>query len=91
MAGTSGEHNTTHTNIENINRTNLEILISQNDIVPLLQKVNRESKLQGRQLTLSDIVRNTNVSIVVYINNTIIIEQNKIKYKFNTTESETTL
>ena len=87
MAGTSVEHGTTHTNIENINRTNLEILISQNDIVPLLQKVNRESKLQGRQ----HIVRNTNVSIVVYINNTIIIEQNKIKYKFNTTESETTL
>jgi hypothetical protein len=69
MAGTSVEHGTTHTNvqnIENINRTNLEILISQNDIVPLLQKVNRESKLQGRQLTLSDIVRNTNVSIVLY-------------------------
>ena len=69
MAGTSVEHGTRHTNvqnIENINRTNLEILISQNDIVPLLQKVNRESKLQGRQLTLSDIVRNTNVSIVLY-------------------------
>ena len=69
MAGTSVEHGTTHTNvqnIENINRTNIEILISQNDIVPLLQKVNRESKLQGRQLTLSDIVRNTNVSIVLY-------------------------
>ena len=77
MAGNSLQQVTKHTNvqnIENINRTNLEILISQNDIVPLLQKVNRESKLQGRQLTLSDIVRNTNVSL--YICYVLITDQN---------------
>ena len=56
--------------IININRTNLEILLSQNDILPLLKKVNHQSKLLGRQITLSEFVQQKNVSklIVIIIN-----------------------
>ena len=46
----------------NINRTNLDILLSQNDILPLLKKVNRQSKILGRQVTLSEFVQQKNVS-----------------------------
>ncbi len=46
----------------NINRSNLEILLSQNDILPLLKKVNHQSKLLGRQITLSEFVQQKNVS-----------------------------
>ena len=46
----------------NLNRTNLEILLSQNDILPLLKKVNHQSKLLGRQVTLSEFLSQTNVS-----------------------------
>ena len=46
----------------NINRTNLEILLSQNDILPLLKKVNHQSKILGRQVTLSEFVQQKNVS-----------------------------
>ena len=54
----------------NINRTNLDILLSQNDILPLLKKVNLQSKLFGRQITLSEFVQQKNVSnlIVIIIN-----------------------
>ena len=48
--------------IININRTNLEILLSQNDILPLLKKLNHQSKLLGRQITLSEFVQQKNVS-----------------------------
>ena len=48
--------------IINVNRTNLEILLSQNDILPLLKKVNHQSKLLGRQITLSEFVQQKNVS-----------------------------
>ena len=46
----------------NINRTNLDILLSQNDILPLLNKVNHQSKILGRQVTLSEFVQQKNVS-----------------------------
>ena len=46
----------------NLNRTNLEILLSQNDILPLLKKVNHQSKTLGRQVTLSEFVQQKNVS-----------------------------
>jgi hypothetical protein len=54
----------------NVNRTNLDILLSQNDILPLLKKVNHQSKLFGRQITLSEFVQQKNVSklIVIIIN-----------------------
>ena len=54
----------------NVNRSNLEILLSQNDILPLLKKVNLQSKLFGRQITLSEFVQQKNVSnlIVIIIN-----------------------
>ena len=54
----------------NVNRSNLEILLSQNDILPLLKKVNHQSKLLGRQITLSEFVQQRNVSqlIVIIIN-----------------------
>ncbi len=54
----------------NVNRSNLEILLSQNDILPLLKKVNHQSKLLGRQITLSEFVQQKNVSklIVIIIN-----------------------
>ena len=51
----------------NVNRTNLEILLSQNDILPLLKKVNRQSKLFGRQITLSEFVQQKNVSKIIVI------------------------
>jgi hypothetical protein len=54
----------------NVNRTNLEILLSQNDILPLLKKVNRQSKLLGRQITLSEFVQQKNVSkLILFIIN----------------------
>ena len=46
----------------NLNRTNLEILLSQNDILPLIKKVNHQSKLLGRQVTLSEFLSQKNVS-----------------------------
>jgi hypothetical protein len=54
----------------NVNRSNLEILLNQNDILPLLKKVNYQSKLLGRQITLSEFVLQKNVSklIVIIIN-----------------------
>ena len=56
--------------VTNVNRTNLEILLSQNDILPLLKKVNRQSKLLGRQITLSEFVKQKNVSkLILFIFN----------------------
>ena len=54
----------------NVNRSNLEILLNQNDILPLLKKVNHQSRLLGRQITLSEFVQQKNVSklIVIIIN-----------------------
>ena len=46
----------------NINRTNLDILLSQNDILPLLKRVNHQSKILERQVTLSEFVQQKNVS-----------------------------
>ena len=46
-----------------MNRTNLDILLSQNDILPLLKRVNHQSKILGRQVTLSEFVQQKNVSI----------------------------
>ena len=46
----------------NVNRTNLDILLSQNDILPLLTKVNHQIKLLGRHVTLSEFVQQKNVS-----------------------------
>ena len=46
----------------NVNKTNLEILLSQNDILPLLKKVNHQSKILGRQVPLSELVQQKNVS-----------------------------
>ena len=48
--------------IINVNKTNLEILLSQNDILPLLKKVNHQSKILGRQVPLSELVQQKNVS-----------------------------
>ncbi len=48
----------------NVNRSNLEILLSQNDILPLLKKVNHQSKILGRQITLAEFVQQKNVSKV---------------------------
>ena len=46
----------------NVNRTNLDILLSQNDILPLLKRVNHQSKILGRQVTLCEFVQQKNVS-----------------------------
>ncbi|MCQ2817039.1 MAG: hypothetical protein MJ252_07220 [archaeon] len=43
------------------NYTNLQILLEQNDIVPLLRKINQESKLHKRQMSLVEIAQETNV------------------------------
>ena len=50
----------------NVNKSNLEILLSQNDILPLLKKVNHQSKILGRQITLSELVQQKNVSKQLY-------------------------
>ena len=56
--------------IINVNRSNLEILLSQNDILPLLKKVNHQSKLLGRRITLSEFVQQKNVSkLILFIIN----------------------
>ena len=60
----------------NINRTNLDILLSQNDILPLLKRVNHQSKILGRQVTLSEFVQQKNVS--VYLNSNLILKINII-------------
>ena len=60
--------------IHNVNKSNLEILLSQNDILPLLKRVNHQSKLLGRQVTLTEFVQQKNVSklfiIIIYFNST---------------------
>ena len=53
----------------NVNRSNLEILLSQNDILPLLKKVNHQSKILGRQITLAEFVQQKNVSLLIIIMN----------------------
>ena len=53
--------------INNVNKSNLEILLSQNDILPLLKKVNHQSKLLGRQVTLTEFVQQKNVSELIII------------------------
>ena len=64
------EMNQNQKDVTNVNRTNLEILLSQNDILPLLKKVNRQSKLLGRQITLSEFVQQKNVSkLILFIFN----------------------
>ena len=60
----------------NVNRTNLDILLSQNDILPLLKRVNHQSKILGRQVTLSEFVQQKNVSI--YLNSNLILKINII-------------
>ena len=57
--------------VNNVNRSNLEILLSQNDILPLLKKVNHQSKLLGRQITLAEFIqqqKNVNKLIIIIIN-----------------------
>ena len=61
----------------NINRTNLDILLSQNDILPLLKKVNHQSKILGRQVTLSEFVQQKNV-VSIYLNSNLILKINII-------------
>ncbi len=38
--------------LRTVNKTNLEILLSQNDIVPLLKKINKESKRGNGSISL---------------------------------------
>ena len=61
----------------NINRTNLDILLSQNDILPLLKRVNHQSKILGRQVTLSEFVQQKNVESI-YLNSNLILKINII-------------
>ena len=53
------------TESEYLNRTNLQILLNQNDIVPILQKINKQSKLIGRQITLSEMISDPKVRIII--------------------------
>ena len=61
----------------NINRTNLDILLSQNDILPLLKRVNHQSKILGRQVTLSEFVQQKNV-VSIFLNSNLILKINII-------------
>ena len=53
------------TESEYLNRTNLQILLNQNDIDPILQKINKQSKLIGRQITLSEMISDPKVRIII--------------------------
>jgi hypothetical protein len=48
-------------NTENTNRTNLEILLYQNDIISLLQKVNKINKKTNLQISLAEAVNENKV------------------------------
>ena len=48
-------------NTENTNRTNLEILLYQNDIISLLQKVNKINKKTNLQIPLAEAVNENKV------------------------------
>ena len=61
----------------NVNRTNLDILLSQNDILPLLKRVNHQSKILGRQVTLSEKKKKKNV-VSIYLNSNLILKINII-------------
>jgi len=55
------ENQTIQTNSENTNRTNLEILLYQNDIISLLQKVNKINKKTNLQISLVEAVNENKV------------------------------
>ena len=50
-------------NTENTNRTNLEILLYQNDIISLLQKVNKINKKTNLQISLAEAVNENKVKL----------------------------
>jgi hypothetical protein len=41
--------------------------LGQNDILPLLKRVNHQSKILGRQITLAEFVQQKNVSKLIII------------------------
>ena len=55
----------------------MDILLSQNDILPLLKRVNHQSKILGRQVTLSEFVQQKNV-VSIYLNSNLILKINII-------------
>ncbi len=55
------ENQPIQTNNENTNRTNLEILLYQNDIISLLQKVNKINKKTNLQISLAEAVNENKV------------------------------
>ena len=55
------ENQPIQTNSENTNRTNLEILLYQNDIISLLQKVNKINKKTNLQISLAEAVNENKV------------------------------
>ena len=59
------ENQNIQTNPENTNRTNLEILLYQNDIISLLQKVNKINKKTNHQISLAEAVNENKVRIIL--------------------------
>ena len=59
------ENQNIQTNPENTNRTNLEILLYQNDIISLLQKVNKINKKTNHQISLAEAVNENKVRITL--------------------------
>ena len=57
------ENKPIQTNSENTNRTNLEILLYQNDIISLLQKVNKINKKTNLQISLAEAVNENKVKL----------------------------
>jgi hypothetical protein len=57
------ENQPIQTNSENTNRTNLEILLYQNDIISLLQKVNKINKKTNLQISLAEAVNENKVKL----------------------------
>ena len=57
------ENQQIQTNSENTNRTNLEILLYQNDIISLLQKVNKINKKTNLQISLAEAVNENKVKL----------------------------
>jgi len=59
------ENQNIQTNTENTNRTNLEILLTQNDIISLLQKVNKINKKTNHQFSLAQAVNENKVRTIL--------------------------
>ncbi len=48
-------------------KSNLEILLTQNDILPLLKKINTDSKNKNKNILFENYLKNQKVSMIILI------------------------